>query len=228
MTRTYAAILGALAIAAPLSANALAVADFTSESQWGVPLTNPVTKSIGGTDVTVTGIPALNNDEDFVPAVTTLAFAGGFLAGQRDGFGVFGDEIVAGTTQPQSIEVSFADDVFIDSFAFLDLFIGAGTERAEINFFDRGGANIGTQFVDSVGATLGYVTAASSVTSAVAEVIFTAAIGVTSPDQFWDDGNNDVAPAAIAFSVVPLPAPALMLIGALGGFAMFRRRRNIA
>lgn len=227
--KRIAACAIALCSLAPLSAQALSVADFTDGDFWGQPVSNPVSEVIDGVTVTVEGIPNLNNNEALNSP--TLAFAGGTLAARRDGFGVINDEVTEGGVQ--SIEVTFAGaPVVVSELAFLDMFVHDNNsnrfERAQVEFFD-GATSLGVQTVDaqltSSQNRTGYVTAASSISGAITKLIFTAAFDPSDPGKFRDDGTNDFAPAAIAFTVVPLPAPALMLLGALGGFTFLRRRR---
>lgn len=230
MTRFLTSAICALGMLAPFSASAL-VADLTDEVVWPNPTANPVTKLIGSVNVTVKGIPELNNNEE-LNRPNTLAFAGGFLAGDRDGFGVVSDEVIAGKANPESIEVTFNQLVRIQSLAFLDLFDAtanqAGRERVVVTFFE--GATLkGSATFDAVASqgTLGYGAFASGFDfTGVDKLIFEAAVGPSS--EFQDDGNNDFALAAIEFSVIPLPAPAFLLIGALGGFAALRRRQRTA
>ena len=228
--KRIAACAIALCSLAPLSAQALSVADFTDGAFWGQPVSNPVSRVIDGVTVTVTGVPNLNNNE-VLNSPNTFAFAGGTLAADRDGFGVINDEVTEGSVQ--SIEVTFAGaPVVVSELAFLDMFVHDNdsnrVERAEVEFFD-GATSLGVQTVDALTTfsndRTGYVTAASSIGGAITKLIFTAAFDPSDPGQFRDDGTNDFAPAAIAFTVVPLPAPALMLLGALGGFTFLRRRR---
>lgn len=230
--------------AVPMAANAL-VADFTNApgllggTQFPAATFNPGPPPSGTTSyvfagppavtVTVTGIPQLGFPTDAGPGLTP--FAGTNLVGETDGLGVFGDEVETG---PQSIEIAFSTFVKISDLAFLDLFYNAGEnnmnppmsggrERAQVDFFN-GAASVGQMLVDAAVPRVGtgYLEVASTVSAMVTRLVFTAPSG----NAFIDDTNNDYAVAAIKFSVVPLPAPALLLLGALGGFAFLRRRQT--
>ena len=238
MRRFFTVLLGAgMASAAPIAANAL-VADFTDfgafEAAAASAPTNETSASIGGVTVTAIGAPNLTQQ---TPGPGVLSFFGRAIVGNNDGLGVNDDEVSEGNTE--SIEVTFGAKVILEAMAFLDMFYNAdrdaanpdlqiGRERAEVRFFD-GMTEVGFQTVDAPvpSAPYGFVSVASAYSGAITRLLFTAPKGVLDKLQFRDDTSNDFAVAALKFSVVPLPAPAMMLIGALGGFGLLRRRRKV-
>ncbi len=234
-TRLFSAVaVSAFAIAT--SANALFV-DFTDTGVFPSPLSpvgGPVTVSVGGIDVTVTGVNGAGaNQLNFDDTVTSpgAAFCTGGESGGPD-FACLSDGAGIGGFNPDEVDgqeqliVDFSETVEITAVYLLDFFSlsDADEEQANINF--NNGSDLTVQPQNLFGVDNGYdpVTGLSQTTT---RVVFTASDG---NDTF---GVGDFAVGGIEFNLVedariPVPAALPLLLSGIAGLALFRRRRAAA
>jgi hypothetical protein len=195
-----------------VGANA-AVIDFTAAS------TGTSGSIMGGAVTwTMTGSGYLNNSQLFdgnsKPTGTGLAF-------ERDGYGVGlnDDEITTTPKRQEWIDIAFSKPVLVSAFYFLDLFRArtGGTFEVGQASID-GGAPVSLVAVDLAGSgAAGFVATAF-------QPIYASVIRFTVLNSNDNFGYADGALAGIELAPVPVPAAGLMLLGGLGGLALFRRR----
>jgi hypothetical protein len=234
----------AFAFIAAAQAASAATADFTGDSFRAAQSGDVSTVTIGGVDVTIESgggalvfTPARSGDP-VTPLTTALGTALAVdtsvsPATGYDGAGVGDDEVTGKVSAGESLTVSFSQSVYVTSLSFLDFFKKDHDttdpnhiEEATVAFnFSGGGSSTKTILATTPLTSTGFFTTAdASILPAglVDSIVFTAR--VTDSAFRADDGGNDYALAAVEFSAVPLPAPALMLLGGLAGFGFFRRR----
>jgi hypothetical protein len=172
----------------------------------------PITGIFGGSGFQITASGALNFSETDISGACPSV-----LACNQDGVGVLDDEITLLKAKSEQITIDFLGvSKFIDKIYLFDLFWknDANFEVAQINGMQYAAtAALGTSGLRII-----------DFNKSVTKLTFTApAIA----NNGYDNGDNDYAIAAI--STVPLPASALLLLGALGGLgAVGRRRRTVA
>lgn len=236
-TRLFSAVaVSAFAIAT--SANALFV-DFTDTAVFPSPLSpvgGPVTVTVGGIDVTVTGVNGASvNQLNFDDTVTSpgAAFCTGGESGGPDfaclsdgaGIGGFNADEVDGQEQ---LTVDFSSTVAITAVYLLDFFSIDQNDEEQANIDFNNGTDITVQPQNLFGIDNGYdpVTGLSQVTT---RVTFTAGSG---NDTF---GVGDFAVAGIEFNSldlppidtrIPVPAALPLLLSGIAGLVLVRRRRS--
>lgn len=143
----------------------------------------------------------------------------------NDGVGIIDDEVTNGD---EALVLTFSKSIFLTAVHFLDLFIGDNGQVESAITYD---ADTNTMIVEAFanGNVAGYANKAVGGVGgeAVKSIRFV-------PGPGKDDGSADFALAGIEFStnpdgnpnIVPLPAGGLLLVGALGGLAMVRRRKK--
>ena len=135
--------------------------------------------------------------------------------GDNDGIGIIDDEI---SFPRQYALLEFTDEVTIVTTYWLDLFVRADEQSAEVGF---GESNLGDS--DSYiayapdGVNYGFGAFATSLTGTG----FIFYVGETNDGN----ANPDAALAALEIAPVPLPAGILLLGGALAGLGIARRRK---
>ena len=210
-------------ILAGLCAPAHAVSiDFTDRSVWSSAAS---TTTVLGALVTLSSNPAgqINFNQDFDGAPALSPFCGEFAC-VSDGLGVRDDEITTTETFTQSVTVSFSKAVRVVGFAFLDLFVSrdGGTREVAQVAFDGGPVSLSFDAVETVGGGRpGFLRVAIPGVTA-SSITFTADLGNDAV------GRADFALAGIDVAPIPLPAAGWMLVGALGGMALLRRKRAAA
>jgi hypothetical protein len=190
--------------------------DFTDNSVFSGQYTgsNPkIEGTFAGTTFGITASGTINFTELGVVGNTCPS---GVLACDQDGLGIDNDEIT-GLAVGEKLVIDFGSAIPITQIYLLDLFQGienddSTREEARINGVTyyaealKGGGNSGLKVINFL------------VPLVTNKLTFTAR-------QFAaDDNTNDYAIAAI--STVPLPASALLLLGALGGLGVVGRRRR--
>lgn len=210
---------GAL-IATGLSASA-AVIDFTDSSIYTSQSGSSATGSVGGIGFTIS---ASGGALTFTPGPGAV----NGLVGDYDGIGIGDDEIGAG----EYLTIIFDKPIKLTSASFLDLFTSfKGNGDAEHAVLYDGVPPAPGNFVATFQATETYVFGGfgfgSFAVSAMGDT-FTFDIGEGNDDE----GVGDFALAALSvqLAAIPLPASALLLGGAIGGFGLVaaRRRRRAA
>lgn len=159
-------------------------------------------------------------------ASTGCANQGGMLACDNDGLGIANFEVTNfdPTQLPplQSVTIDFDKRVKLLGFKTLDLFMDPNSDDTEsVKFYLDGDISTLTEFVavETFQNNGGFADFALN-TAAFNSITFFAGEGNDG------QGNSDFALAALDIQVVPLPAAAWMLLGALGGLSMLSRRRT--
>ncbi|MEM6388225.1 MAG: VPLPA-CTERM sorting domain-containing protein [Pseudomonadota bacterium] len=142
------------------------------------------------------------------------------FAGETDGLGIIDDEI---DFPDEAMTLSFtkggaAFDVKLSAAYFLDLFIGAGSESANISIGDVPVLPADAVEMASVGGSIGFGDL-TGLKLKGSSFTFFAGPGL-------DDKSGDFALAGVAISSVPLPAGMLLMGTALGGLGLMRRRKK--
>jgi hypothetical protein len=208
-------------VASTMSASATLI-DFTDSTVWpaGLPA-----------GVTLSGFPVSPGDNGQTPPVGATLTYGDSMAttvtGDNDGLGIRNNEIANDPFNPpaQFITVTFLEPVRLVAAFFLNIYAhqnGQNTEEAIVTVIAGKNAGMsantfGTETAGNfaVDPGLGFLE-----TSLVGTVFrFSAGLG---NDGF---GAPDYSLAALRIAPVPLPASALLLLGAVGGLAAVRRRR---
>ena len=217
----------AIAAAAPVAAFA-GTADFTD-----VPSvfsdSDPSTGVVDGVGISVTADPAGQLNTSTNPPSSTPPlnpFGDKILALDNDGFGV-NLGTVDEADRAEQIIVSFTSGpALVNGLAFLDFFAaedreGSVNETALVTFNNSvAGTSSSVTFTATAGKPSRGYFATTFDALLVDEIVFEA------PSTGGEDGSNDFALAAL--HIVPLPASALLLMGALGGFAALSRKRSVA
>lgn len=200
----------AVTIAITSGAASALVLDFTSSATGtSGELSNGVTWSL-----TANG-GALNSSQVFDGAATPATSADD-LAFDLDGVGVGDDELSNSAMGIQELVLSFSEPTAVSGFAFLDLFLDQSAEAGMVSADDGSMGVITAQ--NTVGVNGGFAELFSSITAS--QFIF-------SVDNTNDGvGVADGALAAVYLAPVPLPAGGLLLLGALGGLGIARRRKK--
>ncbi len=170
---------------------------------------------------TLTFVPNQPNVSEAGPGLINLD-NGDTLAGTTDGVGIITDELNGDTLQYAVLEFTDGRDVRLTNLYGLDLFSNATAKDQE-------------EMRVTVGAAPGAVDA-SLMASSTAQPGFgdlkTNLVG--NMFTFWaGEGNDgagkpDFALAGATIAPVPLPASALLLLGAVGGLGVMRRRTKRA
>ena len=198
LTKVSGTAVAAL-LASTVASNA-AIIDFTANSTGlsGM-LANGITWE-------VTASHAINQSEAG-PGAT------GVLAGENDGIGVKNDEI---TYPTQWVKVTFSEKVSLLNAYFLDVFFGKESESGAVSVNGPYTGPDGEVFANvPTSEGVGYAVISGPISGT--EFSFFAGSGV-------DDKTADVALAAIEVAAVPLPASALLLLSAVGGMGVARRK----
>lgn len=164
---------------------------------------------------TLTFVPNQPNANETGPGLINLA-NGDTLAGTTDGVGIVTDELDGSALQYAVLE--FTTDVWLTNLYGLDLFSNAAaTDQEEMR------VTVGTA-PGAIDASL----AASSTAQPGFGDLQTMLKG--SAFTFWagtgndNAGRPDFALAGVTVAPIPLPASALLLLGAVGGLGAIRRR----
>lgn len=198
LTTKIAGLASALTVASALSASA-AFIDFTDGS------TGLDGNVFGGITWEVTGTPVAPNFAADGPGAI------GAIAGENDGLGIKDDEI---TFEDQWITITFSDKVTLLAAHFLDIFGGRNDERAHVALGSTPGASAGN--VGPQGNSAGY--------AVIGDLELTGTEFTFFADEGNDDMTGDVALAAIEIAPVPLPAGMVLMLTALGGLGLARRK----
>ena len=168
---------------------------------------------------TLSFVPNQPNVSEGGPGPIALA-NGDTLAGTTDGVGIIGDEIDGDSLQYAVLE--FTTDVFLTNLYGLDLFSNANaTDQEEMRV--------------TVGAVPGAISASLMANSTAQPgfgdlqtmlkgSIFTFWAGVGNDGA----GRPDFALAGVTIAPIPLPASALLLLGAVGGLGAMRGMKKRA
>ena len=160
----------------------------------------------------------------------TSAPVGTDLALENDGVGVYSNGVRGGCDPKgdldevsyscESLTITFAQDVLVDSIEVLDLF---GTETVLV--YDDNGVLVGTI---SALSGAGDNSVGGYSTGAIAGGYTTSLTFVAGPlnDSPSTAGLPDFALASINVAAIPVPAAGLLLLGGLGGLGMLKRRRK--
>jgi hypothetical protein len=160
------------------------------------------------------------------PAGFALDFDG--IGIDNDGLPPIDDEVL-GTEE--ILTVTFNGLVSITGIHLLDFFARRGSETTNFEVAVLNGVDVVATYTFFAPANPdtnpgGYFFAPLS------PALVATAITLTGPSGglggTFDDGTNDFALAGLDITAVPLPASVLLLLGALGGFAMVGRRRAAA
>lgn len=215
---------GLMAIAS-VGASAATI-DFTSAS------TGTSGSAAGGTWTLTTNVGTLTNAQAFDGQGSDLSSTG--LALQRDGYGVQSafdaarndDELTAISGGQELVTLTFSKAVRLLSFSFLDLFLPPNGGNGEVGYAMADDGTILSAFGTDLANTNGSLRAGYA--SAAGGGIITKSIrfyvGIINDTQ----GRADGALASVDVAPVPVPAAGMLLIGALGGLAMVRRRKATA
>lgn len=170
---------------------------------------------------TLTFVPNQPNANEAGPGLINLA-NGDTLAGTTDGVGIITDEFDGSALQYAVLEFTDGRDVRLTNLYGLDLFSNDdATDQEEMRV--------------TVGAAPGSIDAflqASSTAEPGFGDLKTNLIG--NMFTFWaGEGNDglgepDFALAGVTVAPIPLPASALLLLGAVGGLGVMRRRTKRA
>lgn len=195
-----------------------ALLDFTESSNTSGSIGGGINWSLSATG----GAVNANTDSD---AQGVLPVA---LALNTDGVGVGGgdDEV---TNTGQTLTLSFTKTIFLQGVHFLDLFIGPNGTESALTFNDADNSLIVEVFATDDGEVspnngYGFKAVADL---AIKSITFVPGDGI-------DTANGDFALAAIDYrstdgntpDTVPLPAAGFLLLGALGGLGLARRRKK--
>lgn len=201
MFTSLKAALAAASLLLVASAAQATVLDFTDPTTYDI--SGSTLTGDGFASATATGGP-LNISEAGPGAI-------GPLAGTVDGLGIGDDEI---SFPNESFSLSFSDGVTLTAIYLLDFFMG------EQMFVSNGVETVTFTADAAAGDTTGFFAGGLGLTGST----FTFTAGQT------DDVNSvagDFALAGVSFSVVPLPAAMLLLLGALGGLTLLQRRGRL-
>lgn len=202
----------AVAIAMTTGAASALVLDFTSSATG----TSGVLDSGVTWSLTASG-GALNSSQAFDGA-DMESMPAEDLAFDLDGVGVGDDEISNSASGLQELILSFSAPTAVTGFAFLDLFIDGSRPLGESGMVNANGEIFSVAAQSAVGVNGGF--AELLTTFVTDELIFT--VDTTNDGV----GVADGALAAVYLAPVPLPAGGLLLLGALGGLGIARRRKK--
>jgi hypothetical protein len=237
MTKFFSttAVAAAMLAAGTMSASATLI-DFTTSP---APLNGTVTwggnYSLAGFNSD--GSPATITESldipQFCSAPPCLTYGDGTtLDGTNDGLGIKTDELT-GVTPPEYITVTFDNVVRLTGMYFFDAY--SNGEQPNDSKYEVEIGNV------SVGGTLSTPPVADGSAVGFQDPTFNSLRGLAYNDSldligdtftFWADNTNDdvaapdVALAALRIAPVPLPASALLLLGAVGGLAAVRRKKT--
>ncbi len=202
----------AVAVAMTTGAASALVLDFTSSATGtSGDLGRGVTWSL-----TANG-GALNSSQAFDGAMTTSS-ASEELAFELDGVGVGDDELSNSASGMQELVLSFSAPVEVTGIAFLDLFIDSSRPAGESGMVTANGSTQSIAAQSAVGVNGGFAELfATFVTDQLVFSVDTSNDGI---------GVADGSLAAVYLAPVPLPAGGLLLLGALGGLGIARRRKK--
>lgn len=238
--RTFTAALALAMVAGAASAAPFtALIDFTDRSQWsGSDAGATTSQSYGPLTVTLSTRPEnrANFNQDFDARNPIPAECGVILACESDGLGVIGDEITSvnllQTPPNESATLEFSKPVRIKTLYFLDIFTnepGAGGittfEQANV-YVDGAGVGAATTFQAALPfqQSGGFLKVEGLNIQALLSATFFASAFPNNDAA----GAPDFAIAGVEVEVVPLPATALLLVGAIAGFGLLGRRRQTA
>lgn len=165
-----------------------------------------------------------NQGYDGPPPASPAHDAG--LALVNDGIGISDDELTIDASDSiyEVLTLTFSQSVRITGFHFLDLFLQSGSpstpvgERAHIAWNATSTSFLASEVVGSNG---GY-----HFGDAMDIGIYTTALTFTVDADNDNQGYADYALAAVDVAPIPLPAGGLLLLGALGGLSLARRRKS--
>lgn len=236
MTKFFSttAVAAAMLAAGTMSASA-ALIDFTTSpapltgtAPWGGNYSLAGFNS-DGSPATIT--KSTNTPNSCDPSCLTYG-DGTTLDGANDGLGIKTDEIT-GVMPPEYITVTFDNVVRLTGMYFFDAY--SNGEHPNDSKYEVEIGNV------SVGGTLSTPPVADGSAVGFQDPTFNSLRGLAYNDSldligdtftFWADNTNDdvadpdVALAALRIAPVPLPASALLLLGAVGGLAAVRRKKT--
>lgn len=205
-------IATALATLAPLSV--AATLDFTNMATWGgANGTTPFTATDSLITATLSSVGG-NMTTNATGDQAGCAGAGTTLACDGDGIGIVNDEVSGGA---QSLTLSFANTVNVNSISFLDLFEENPAETVTILVNYAAGGSTSFAAIAAGGNSGGFLEwTAGSTLMGVDSIEFSAG----------SVASNDFALAAADVSAVPLPAAAWLFGSALLGLVTVARRKR--
>lgn len=214
---SISALSGALVLAGTMTASA-GLIDFTDDT----------TPLVVTGEYEVTGFPKNPNRND-TPPFAPIPIADGALVGDNDGLGVRDDELAnpGPGNVTEYVTITFEKMQRLTAAYFLDVFIESDGNES----FEQARVNVGA--APNAGSFV-FGDAVEDVKSGFPGLVEITGLNLRAKQfTFWvGSGNDDVgfadgSLAAVTVAPIPIPASGLLLLGAIGGIAVARRRAKV-